>query len=89
MTATSFTFTMSRAQAERIHNLAAGAIGAHKNWLLSAVEREDLLGAQELAVEIRRLQALFAAFNMPAKDTIACARGRTIETDIHVEETSR
>jgi hypothetical protein len=81
-----FNFSMSRAQAERIHQMAKSHIYALKNYMQTAVERDDLPKAKEYAAEIRAYQAIFAAFNMEAKIDIAEMRGKTVERNTVVCE---
>lgn len=77
-------FRMSDKQAETIFSLIDSQIQSKKNWLTTAVEMDEIDTAKKLAKDIRELQDLFAAFNMPAKRMIAERRGIPIDTDILV-----
>lgn len=77
---TMHTFTMTEAKAELVHKLANSHMGALKNWIASAVEDGKLEYAQKLVAELREHEALFAAFNMAAKHTIAECTGNPLET---------
>lgn len=74
------TFTMNEAQARLVHQLADQQCRALKNWIASAVEDGDLHRAQLLCRDLRAHQALFAAFNMDAKHTIAEGTGKPVKT---------
>ncbi len=80
------TYTMSEAQAARVHALASSHLSALKNWMVTAVERGDLIGAQKLAEEVRAHQAIFAAFNIAANHEIAGYTGRPLEVNHSVDE---
>lgn len=64
---TKHTFTMSEAQAERIHKMAEQDISTIKNHIAMYVETDRPEKAKELVVELRHLEAIFAGFNMVAK----------------------
>lgn len=83
---TMHTFTMPEAQAQRIHQLTKSQIGAVKNWMASAVERGDLARAQELVIELRCLEELFARFNIDAKYDIARATQKELVTSHFVAQ---
>lgn len=80
------TFQMTEAKAVLVHNVVSSHMAALKNWTASKVERGDLDGAQKLVAELREYEALFAAFNMPAKHDIANATGKPLETAHTVRE---
>lgn len=84
-----FRFTMSEDQARNVHKVVDGQCQALKNWIVSAVESEDYERAHSLTEELRAFQALFAAFNVDAKVTIAQSTGKPITRIVQVEDRSR
>jgi hypothetical protein len=57
-------------QARRIHALIADQLSARKNWLVTAVENDQHDKAADHCREIRKLQDLYAAFNIDVKRDI-------------------
>ena len=80
------TFSMTEEKADMVHKLVSSHIQALQNWTASAVERGDLIGAQELVRQQRDHETLFAAFNMPAKHTIAKHSEKELKTEHVVRE---
>ena len=74
-------FNMTENQAMMIHNLVASHCKALKNWIATAVERNENDRAKDMVTELREHEALFAAFNMPAKHEIAKHTGKPLETE--------
>ena len=68
-------YDLTDAQAQIVHDGIASTLAATKNWVLSAIERGDIVRAQELTREARALQTLFATFNVRAHQMIAAAKG--------------
>ena len=84
-----FQFIMSDTQATNVHKLVASHIAALKNYIASAVEEDKLDRAKKYTAELREYEALFAAFNIPAKYEIAEFTGKPVERTIQVQERSR
>jgi hypothetical protein len=73
-------FKMNEDRAMLVHRVIADHTQAMKNWIASAVEHDDFERAKALAAELREYQALFAAFNMEGKHSVAEASGAPVQT---------
>lgn len=86
---TQHTFTMSEEQAKRVFAVIESQCGALKNWTCTAVEQGDMIRANSHVEELRAYQAIFAAFNMPAKHAFADVTGKALVTSHTVAESVR
>lgn len=57
------TFTVTDEQQMQLFNLVKSHNQAIKNWLASAVERDDLVDAKNLVTQLRQHERLFAMLN--------------------------
>lgn len=81
------TFTMPEAQADRIFKMVSHDIATTKNHIAMYVETDRPDKAKELVVELRCMEAIFAAFNMPAKRFHAESTESPMVTDHRVYDT--
>jgi len=77
---------MTEKYAELIHETISDRISTYKNWIASAVEDQDFDRAQKLTKTLREYQAIYAAFNMQAKNDYARSYVKPIRTNHVVRE---